>query len=117
VDGGGDALGHFDLLLAHAIAANGLRQRPVGRENFGVKTREAIRKTGANLNRSLPALASGCAVAPLAQARQSILLLRNNFTFRLHPAVLEWFKTRGGDDMPANGRGRNHDTLNPSPSG
>jgi len=35
LDGGGDALGHLDLLLAHAIAANGTRQWPVGREDFG----------------------------------------------------------------------------------
>jgi hypothetical protein len=34
VDGGSDALGHINLLLAHAIAADGLRQRPAGGEYF-----------------------------------------------------------------------------------
>jgi len=34
VDGGGDALGHVELLVAHAIAADRLRQRAVGREDF-----------------------------------------------------------------------------------
>ncbi len=34
VDGGGDALGHVELLVAHAITADRLRQRAVGRKNF-----------------------------------------------------------------------------------
>ena len=34
VDGGGDALGHVELLVAHAVTADRLRQRAVGRENF-----------------------------------------------------------------------------------
>jgi len=34
VDGGGDAFGHLDLLLAYAIAVDGLGQRPVGRKDF-----------------------------------------------------------------------------------
>ncbi len=34
IDGRGDALGHVDLLRAHAIAVDGLCQRAVGRECF-----------------------------------------------------------------------------------
>ena len=52
VDGGGDALGHFKLLTAHAITADGLSQRPVGGEDFG-KGRQGRRpeKSGANGSR------------------------------------------------------------------
>ncbi len=34
VDGGGDALGHVELLVAHAITADRLRQRAIGGEEF-----------------------------------------------------------------------------------
>ena len=33
-DGGGDAFGHVELLVAHTLAADRLRQRAIGRENF-----------------------------------------------------------------------------------
>jgi hypothetical protein len=56
LDGGGDALGHLDLLLAHAIAANGRASGPSGEKISGVKTREAIRKPGRILTDRHPRL-------------------------------------------------------------